>query len=165
MSFLFLDTETTGLEPHHQVWEIGYAALTGPVRSFFVPHTTVGASEKALEMTHYKERGADNPFLWEPKEEHRLFNMITPDTTIIAANPSFDRDKLLARWGTFPAHYRLLDIESWATAQIDNKRAPMGMKGIFDWFEEQGHLLSLPDHTAGGDVRTMREIYDYFTER
>jgi len=164
MSFLFLDTETTGLEPHHQVWEIGYAELTGPVRSFFVSHTTVGASEKALEMTDYVNRGASNPFVWEPKEEHRLFSMITPETTIIAANPSFDRDKLLARWGSFPAHYRLLDIESWATAQIDNTRAPMGMKGIFNWFEEQGIEISTPDHTAGGDVRAMREIYNYFTE-
>jgi hypothetical protein len=164
MTFLFLDTETTGLEDHHQVWEIGFAELTGPVRSFFVAHTLVGADEKALEVTNYRERGVANPFLWDQKEEFRLFNMITPDTTIIAANPSFDRDKLKARWGVFPAHYRLLDIETWATAQIDNRRAPMGMSGIYKYFsEELGNPdIPAPDHTAGEDVRTMRWIYNYF---
>ena len=160
MTLVFLDTETTGLEDHHQVWEIAYAGIGDEPTSFMVPHTTVGSSKEALEIGNYYERQGYEARKWRPDLEREFFNHLGPEVTIIGANPSFDREMLRRRWGTFPAHHRLLDIESWATALIDTTRPPMGMSALYEWFKERGHDIPKPDHTAAGDVRTMQYIYD-----
>lgn len=165
MTLVFLDTETTGLEDHHQVWEIAYAGIGDEPTSFFVPHTRVGASKEAMLMNHYYDRDAFNTDLWDADAEREFFNHLDTNVTIIGANPSFDREMLRRRWGTFPAHHRLLDIESWATAQIDNTLAPMGMSALYKWFADHVGDIPEPDHTAGGDVRTMQYIYRHFTEQ
>lgn len=162
MTFVYLDTETTGLEDHHQVWELGWAVDDGPIRSAFVAHTTVGANLQALEITNYVERRGWDMDLWDEQAESDLMSDLE-GATIIAANPTFDANKLKARWGVTPWHYRMIDIESWATARIDKYRKPMGMKALYNYLVDYTDLPE-PDHSAGGDVATMRAIHRYLQE-
>lgn len=162
MTFVYLDTETTGLEDHHQVWELGWAVDDGPIRSAFVSHTTVGASDAALEIGQYHYRRGWDMNLWDEQAECDLLSDLT-NATIIAANPTFDAGMLKRRWGVVPWNYRMLDIESWATGILDKTLPPMGMKALYNYLIEYTDLPA-PDHSAGGDVNTMREIHRYLRE-
>jgi hypothetical protein len=60
-----------------------------------------------------------------------------------------------------PWHYRKLDIESFAAAHMGLAlySKPPGLKEIATWLREAGNDIPWPDHTAAGDVATMRACY------
>lgn len=153
---VFLDTETTGLDPAlHQVWEIAYAVDDGPILSAIVRHDLRYATGEALEIGGHNTRcladhqdSAD----WAVGWIATLLGSLD-GATLVGANPAFDAAMLRARWGHAPWHYRLLDIEAYAM-------------GVLGWEEPRGlaaiaeHLGIQPgDHTAAGDVRCLRDCF------
>ena len=153
---IFLDTETTGLDPDkHEVWEIGWAINDEPVRSATVPHSLKTADFTALEMNGYWERGsADFATELLDLELRKLFE----NNTIVCANPTFDRMFLLKRWGHEPYHYRSIDIESMALLCFEWER-PRGLKDIVDELNSRRFNIDRPDHSAAKDVEVLRECY------
>lgn len=73
--------------------------------------------------------------------------------TIVGANPAFDTSFLRARWKGAPWHYRLIDIETYAMPALNLDRP----KGLAYIAEQLG--IQAPDHTAAGDVHTLRECW------
>ena len=57
MTFVYVDTETTGLDPsRHEVWEMAFALEDGPVRVMTVPHSLRNADPTALRINRYQTR-------------------------------------------------------------------------------------------------------------
>lgn len=168
MSLVYLDTETTGLDAaRHSVWEIAYAIEEGPILSSFVGHSLHSADPIALEIGRYYSRVPTVAFQGNKKSldyEAELRTRLT-GCTIVGANPAFDAKMLEARWGGLaPWHYRLLDIESYAMPYFGWSK-PKGMKDIYDRLKNEGFDIPEPDHSAGGDVATLRRAHQILQSR
>jgi DNA polymerase III epsilon subunit-like protein len=156
MSLIYLDTETTGLDPErHEIWELAYAVDDGPIESGVMFHSLRHADPKALAMNGYWDRveGA-KPNGWAQLEVGARDAL--NGATLVGANPAFDAAFLRARWGVAPWRYRMLDIESYAMPLLGWDE-PRGLKDIAARLLASG--VSLPDHTAYGDVKCLRECH------
>jgi oligoribonuclease (3'-5' exoribonuclease) len=155
---VFLDTETTGLDPDkHDVWELTYAIEDeAPVTRILV-HSIKAADPKALELNGYLRvfpggARSDGPMVDLEVRE------VLDGSTIVCANPTFDRMFLRARWGLEPWHYRSIDIESMALVVFGWDR-PRGLKSIAEELIKRKHDVPMPDHTSRGDVIAMRAAF------
>lgn len=155
MTFVYIDTETTGLDPlRHQVWEIAYAVDDEPVRSQIVLHSLYQADPDALKIGGHTDRcnAISHPFGDSSGFESDLRKALS-GATIVGANPAFDAGFLAARWGTRPWKYRLLDVEAYAMPWLGLDE-PRGLAYIA---EQLG--IKPGDHTAAEDVRCLRECH------
>ena len=147
---VYLDTETTGLDPLvHQVWEIAWAVNDKPVETMQVRHSLAGADVVALRINGYLDRW-DKPVT--DTHEAELLTMLQ-GVTLVCCNPAFDEAFLRQRWGSTPWHYRKIDIATYAMPALGLDR-PTGLATIAERLGVQA-----PDHTAAQDVRTLRECY------
>lgn len=166
MSFIYLDTETTGLDPSkHEAWEAAWAIDDGPIHSGVIAHSVIGAESKALEIGRYHDRmawGRSIDLLHDT--EAALYGALV-DSTVVGANPAFDTSFLRARWGRAPWHHRLLDIETYAMPAFGWVR-PRGLADVADACRVSFTEIPAPDHTAAGDVATVRACHlalrDYY---
>ena len=157
MTLVFLDTETTGLDPRlHSVWEIAYAVNDGPIRSSFVAHSPEHADPTALKLNGYLTRFKGEPLLGLNFEANLRADLA--GATLVGANPRFDAAFLEARWGDAPWHYRLWDIEAYA-AGVLNLPSLLGLKDLYAYFNRDNAGIPAPNHTAAGDVATTRAIF------
>lgn len=148
---IFLDTETTGLNPSkHEVWEIAYAVDDGPILRAFVSHQPPVVSpdvRQALRVNGYLDR-----VQLVPKHVSAAFEDVLIDeldgATLVGANPAFDAAMLFARWGRAPWHYRLLamGVLGWDS--------PRSLSSIASALE-----IDQPAHAAETDVRVLRECW------
>ena len=163
MTLVFLDTETTGLDPAKcSVWEIAYAVDEGPILSSFVRHSLEGASPFALTLNGYLTRNAGGSGtaahdLTGVEFEADLMKAMK-GATLVAANPAFDASFLRARWGETPWKYRLFDVEAYAAGVLDWDE-PKGLSAIADALRDLGKDIPTPDHTAAADVATLRASF------
>ena len=156
MTLVYLDTETTGLDPdRHEVWELAYAVDDGSIRSGVVAHSLRHADPKALSMNGYGERGDRLSFNLTIEAECRS---ALDGATLVAANPAFDAAFLRARWGVTPWRYRLLDVEAYAMGALGFPE-PKGLKDVADALRSRGYEVHHPDHSAAGDVATLRDCH------
>jgi DNA polymerase III alpha subunit (gram-positive type) len=159
MSLVFLDTETTGLDPRiHSIWEIGYVVEDAEeILHEVVLHSLENADPFALEIGNYSERAV----MLSPKlaiEFESTFMKALEGNTVVGANPRFDMNMLAARWGVEPWHYRSLDIESYAMGALGYEK-PQRLKTIREDLVSLGYDLPEPMHTAWSDVNTLREVF------
>lgn len=160
MTLCFLDTETTGLSLDlHQVWEIAYAFDNEPIHAATVPHTLADADTEALNINNYNKRSngwRTGDYTFENELRIRLRET---QATIVGANPAFDMYRLSKRWhGEEPWHYRPIDLESYAMPFLD-LGLPRGLAYIRDELWRYEGTLPEPDHTAAGDVATLRACF------
>lgn len=161
MTYLFLDIETTGLNPLvHEVWEIGYTFDLDPVSAIQVPHVGASADPDALKMNGYYRRNVvTHTSAWI---EQRLRAKIAETRpTLVGANPAFDAAFLRERWGLWheaPWRYRMIDIESMALQQF-GWDAPAGLGEIAEVLRDKGFPIAFPDHTAGMDACVTRQAF------
>lgn len=152
MSLVFVDVETTGLDPSlHSIWEVAFAVDDGPILSSFVAHSTEHADPGALEVNGYLDRFQGAPLLGL-EFERQLRGALTGNT-LVAANPAFDAAFLRARWGVAPWRYRLLDVEAYAMPYFDLD-VPVGLARIAELLG-----IEAPDHTAHADVDVLRKCF------
>lgn len=159
-ALVFLDIETTGLDPDkHEAWEIAFAHEHGPVESAVLVHSLKTADPKALELNGYFQRFPNGARSTGPIVDIQVRQALT-GVTIVAANPSFDVDFLYRRWGVAPWHHRKIDVETMAytVLQYDEMK---GMKDISEDLRGMGFAVDQPDHTAAGDVIALRQCYQW----
>lgn len=156
---VFLDTETTGLNPAlHEVWEVAWAVDDGWVYSSVVPHSLATAQPAALAVGRYRERVTQ---AWSGSEQRTAeygLRRTLQGATVVGANPAFDTSFLRARWGDAPWHYRLVDVEAAAMFYFGWDR-PKGLAAVAVALRDEGLDVPEPDHTAAGDVETVRSAY------
>lgn len=155
---VFLDVETLGLDAEHDIWEIAYAVEDGQIHAEVVEHCHRDADPRALAVNGHDSR-CPRPDLdvFDPGMDGVLFERevraALHGATLIAANPHFDALRLFERWGDEPWHYRMIDVETYAMPALGLDRPP----GLATIAERLG--VTPPDHTAAGDVHTLRECW------
>lgn len=160
---VYLDTETTGLSLElHDIWEVAYAIDDSDIKSFVVTHSLETADPKALEVNGYFDRfpGGANAV---PMADLWLRAALT-GRFLVGANVAFDAYRLERRWGVAPWHYRMIDVEAYAMPVLGYDR-PKGLNGITDDLRGLGYEIPEPDHTAAGDVATVRSVHKALRRR
>lgn len=163
---VFVDTETTGLDATvHEVVEVAYSRWDDEnVRTLIVPHTLLHADPEALRINRYWERGLNYRSLWAQPEDFEQFRRDVSGATILSANVVFDLG-FLDKWISLDRHYRVMDFTSWAAGRL-GWMATHGMERTYTEMKERFPQTALPtpDHTAAGDVRSMKEMHRILME-
>jgi DNA polymerase III epsilon subunit-like protein len=174
---VFLDTETTGVHPGREVWEVAMIRREGDNESetqFFVDVDLSVADPFGLSIGCFYERhpwgmylAGNNSVDWDDslvKSRYEAAEIVahrTHGAHIVGAVPNFDTevlDRLLRAHGLIPAwHYHLVDVETLA-AGVLGLRPPWNFDKVLDEF---GLTYDEKDrHTALGDARMARALYD-----
>ena len=158
----FVDTETTGLDDRiHQPYEaaIWREDEAEPV-VLDLPHTLEYADMQALAIGRYFERGCA-PFAADRDQQiqRRLIKLLHGATTLVGTNPGFDAGMLRRFTGTAVWHYRLINVSEGAMWLFRWDR-PKGLADVVAALQAEGYEIPDPDHTAEGDVRATRAVYN-----
>jgi hypothetical protein len=156
---VYLDTETTGLHPDAQAFELAWLPAdqeTSQIRTLILPHTLHGADPVALRINGYRERGISRMGFANDMQVDHLREELT-DANLVIANPVFDVPHLMKLLGFQVWHYRITDIESYAQAILGTVNPP-GMNEIFLQLAAMGYNIPEPDHTAKGDVAALAAV-------
>jgi hypothetical protein len=137
--------------------EAAYAHGDDPVRCGIPPHTIDGAEPKALEVNRYFERDLGDKSRWD-RDIVGEIAAVTAGNTLVAANPRVDAEVLSRIIGYEPWHYRLCDVESVAFLLLGFEQMP-GLREIKEKLAALGFELPDPDHSAAGDVESLRKIF------
>lgn len=184
---IFLDTETTGLDPdRHEVWEVGYIVRDEDHRDVeavwqIAPAHLERADPYALRIGRFWERRAKpeppgiESFAAQGRAER--FAALIDGATIVGAVPDFDV-RFLTKWLAlyrlpWTAHYHLCDVENLAVGFLAGEIARAHTVTMYradlivpPWSSEAlssalGVKIRDEDrHTALGDARWARDLYD-----
>lgn len=158
----FIDTETTGLDDRiHQPYEVCWWRDDQPDPiTLQLPHTLEYADAKALEIGGYHDRGF-TPYVRPEKTNSARFHLISAlqGVTLVGANPSFDSGMLRSFIGTTVWRYRFVDVSDRAAA-LFGWDLPRSLLDTAQACHDAGYDIPIPDHTAEGDVRATRAVYD-----
>lgn len=153
--FVFVDTETTGLDASSDsLVELSYATLDSDIKTLYFGITEV--PEFIDNIINFYERGIH----LKPRstlDEAIEFISVLRGNTMVAANPAFDK-AFMEEQELFTAHYRMLDIESFAMAKLGLDQVP-SMFQIIQELESLGYVLTQPDHSSYNDVKAMRQAF------
>jgi hypothetical protein len=158
----FVDTETTGLDPRiHQPYEVCYwrEDRVAP-RTLHLPHTLDLADSAALRIGGYHDRDF-SPFPDRSAKFSAAGELVKAlrGVTLVGSNPAFDAAMLRQFIGTEVWHYRLINVAEGAMWVFGWDR-PKGLADVVDVLRESGYEIPEPDHTAEGDVRATRAVYE-----
>lgn len=155
---VFVDTEYDRLDTGTaNLVEVAFATEDHPVVSGIPPHSIEGHDAKALQINRYWERGLDNKAGWD-RDIIDITAKMTAGQTVVGANTRVDAHILSRFIGYEPWHYRLCDVESVAYLLLGFDQMP-GLREIKDKLAELGYDLPTPDHSAAGDVETLRAVF------
>ena len=156
----FVDTETTGLDPRiHQPYEVCvWREDWDEPRTFYPGHTLEFADQMALKVGGYFARD----FRPAPDNSHSTPGSLARHlngVTLVGSNPSFDAAMLTRIIGAPVWHHRLINVAEGGMWVFGWDR-PKGLADVAAECRERGHEIPEPNHTAEGDVRTTRAVYE-----
>lgn len=157
-NMIFIDTETTGLNTRlHDVIELAWAVNDGPIRTAVLPHTLEHADGAALSINKYYERGLNK----RPMVDISACDDFTLDArgaTVVAENYGFDVAMLAKKIGWEPWHHRKIELSTMAMMEFGDA-LPANLWRTAQKVRALGYEVPEPDHTAAGDVATLRACY------
>lgn len=162
--FVFVDLETTGLDPtRHQVWEV--AVIVDELELVFqLPEPPGGwtVDLDALRVNRMADRyeGPSPTFEAALSAVRRRLDPLASNgfrgRHLVGANPKFDMEFLAAAFPAWTFHYRPVCVESMTLGRLG--RYVKGLKGCA---EALGVPYDEADaHTALHDVRAAKAIFD-----
>lgn len=182
MSVVYIDTETTGLDPYkHQIWDLALIDEDGNEYQWFFKPDLRFADPIALDIGKYYERTSQSAAKWEftngrkghwsdPRQALNLVRALTWDKHLVGAIPSFDEERLrllfLQHGVPFKWHYHLIDIEALAVGYLAGRQEDLEMIKELPWksrklYEALGVVSPVEDeHTALSDARLAKAVYE-----
>lgn len=176
---VFLDTETTGLSLSDDIWEVALIirdpGLPDLEYQFFVGHDLGKASRLPEKFRQDHDARYRPEMALSPKRAATYVHGATSGRAhIVGAVPNFDTERLafmMAEWGMVPEwHHHLIDVEALAVGYLHGKAkdditGAVNLPWDSDWLSKQvGVVAPVEDrHTALGDARWARDIYDAVT--
>ena len=156
----FIDTETTGLDARiHQPYEVcWWREDEDAPRTVDLPHSLLHADGQALNIGGYHDRDK-RPF--EDSDERHATGLMKAlrGVTLVGSNPAFDAAMLTRVIGTAVWHHRLINVAEGGMWVFGWDR-PKGLADVATECRERGFDIPEPDHTAEGDVRATRAVYE-----
>lgn len=159
---LFIDTETTGLDPgRHEIWNMALIdCSTDPVRQyewFWQPSHLETADPGALRLNNFYDHFKNRRSLFSiPEPSAPNIAALTAGKKLAGMNPAFDQaflTKLLNRFSLVPAwDYHLVDVEAAMVGYLAD------VSWLDDWSSSKlGRAVGVPPeaydrHTAIGDA-------------
>lgn len=181
----FLDTETTGIGPFDDVWEVAVIRrdVSGveTMMHTFVQHDLRKARDLPERFRKdHRERYDPNLALSHDGLFESLADMLRPDDHtgnrchIVGAVPDFDTFHLVKLWrarglSSGPWHYHLIDVENLAVGYAYGAERSVAFPLTPPWESDDlsRHVGVEPDqwdrHTALGDALWAKAIYDRVT--
>lgn len=154
------DVESTGLDPRiHQPYELSFwREDRDEPTTVWLPHTLEHADGMALKVGGYFDRD-QVPWTDETGAVRELLIRELHGVTLVGANPSFDAAMLRSFIGCEVWHYRMVDVSTGAMWLFGWDR-PRSLLDTAQAVRDAGYDIPAPDHTAEGDVRATRAVYD-----
>lgn len=156
----YVDVESTGLDPRiHQPYEVCWwrEDVVKP-QTASLPHSLQYADGAALRIGGYFKRDfrpeTDRNDYWVGVLARDLH-----DVTLVGSNPAFDAAMLTRVIGTPVWHHRMIDVSNVAMVAFGLDR-PIGLAECATRCQDEGYDIPEPDHTAEGDVRCTRAVYE-----
>jgi len=178
VKIVFLDTETTGLDAaQHDVWEI--AAIlrqdgADTEHHWMLKPDLSNADPDALRINGFWARTVGVTYE-EDKAVAESVTMLLADAVVIGSNPGFDKEFLApflrGEGFCWAAHYRPLDVVTLAAGFLrgldEAHKEPSTFTPRVSAHEVSRAVGVDPDdydrHTALGDARWVRDLYDAVT--
>lgn len=156
----FIDTETTGLDARiHQPYEVCiWRDDWEEPNTFVLRHDLVHADAKALEIGNYFARRFGQ-MTSDIGADPRHIATLLAGVTLVGSNPAFDAAMLTRYIGAPVWNYRLINVAEGGMWVFGWDR-PNGLAAVADECRQRGHDIPEPDHTAEGDVRATRAVYE-----
>lgn len=156
----FVDTETTGLDPRiHQPYEVCiWREDWDAPNTYLLKHDLAHADGQALAIGNYFGRGF-GCLSAEQGAEPRHIATLLHNTTLVGSNPAFDAAMLTRYIGNPVWHHRLVNVAEGGMWIFGWDR-PKGLADVAAECRNRGYEIPEPDHTAEGDVRTTRAVYE-----
>lgn len=165
---LFVDTETTGLDPdRHEIWEVALVDAKDVYQVWQLPVDLGRADPRALAINGYYERAGTERLVSLPQFAEE-FEVLTRGAHLAGSVVSFDEERLrrLLQWhGACPGwHYHLIDVEAMAVGYLHGRGPEPWLNLPWD-SEELSRAVGVDPfpfdrHTALGDARWAKAIYD-----
>jgi hypothetical protein len=168
---VFLDTETTGLSLTDDIWD--FAAIVRepgePDREVqtYVRHDFAKAQRLPESFLGDYRARYDHDLALTGYQAARLIADLTADRAhIVGAVPNFDTERLgrlLAFYDIKPAwHYHLIDVENLIVGYLAGKGTVLTPPWDSDHLSAAVGVIAPKEerHTALGDARWTRDIYD-----
>lgn len=182
---VFLDTETTSLQPDRRVWEAAFIRRdhtgTDAILLQVVDIDLTDADPNALRIGGFYDRHVDyapasstspqqHPLRLTEADAARFVESITRGATLVGVGPAFDAECLatmLRRHRRTPSwHYSLVDVKAmaagWLAASHDGT-VDLGHPWSSDGLSQLCVVTpptEVDRHTAMGDARWAMRLYD-----
>ena len=156
----YIDCETTGLDARiHQPYEvcIWREDWTGP-NLFRLRHDLNHADGQALAIGNYWDRGYGEQASDIGADPRHIASLLH-GVTLVGSNPAFDAAMLTRYIGAPVWHHRLINVAEGGMWVFGWDR-PKGLADVANECRDRGYDIPEPDHTAEGDVRATRAVYE-----
>ncbi|MFD4569343.1 exonuclease domain-containing protein [Streptomyces sp. NPDC058467] len=189
----FVDTETTGLDPLlHDPWEIAVILRhdgQDEEHVFRIAPDLADATPEALKINRYHERTSAPDWKWDdPHIAATCLHSLLDGAVLVGSNPAFDAEMLAVLLSQYcgqprPWHYRTVDIVTLAVGSLYGRASEWTRKDCdATWYGKVAKAVGWPwkthdvsrhveveppaadvRHTALGDARWARDLYDRVT--
>jgi DNA polymerase III alpha subunit (gram-positive type) len=158
-TLLFLDTETTGIDPMiDRLVQIAYKHQGKIFSSYFRPPLPI--SVKSMSISHITNKMVENEDEFSNSQMKRDLTELLKDSILVAHNASFDVDMLYNEGITAPKYIDTLKVIRFLDE--DNQIPEYGLQYLRYFLDMD---IEAKAHDAVGDILVLEKLFEYLLNR